>query len=114
MVVGARSRTLRLSARQSGCFQRREHGRYLSPISTWKPQEKRMPIAVSNSGFHNSPRHPVANHVESHHSKARKFYLAKQRNRGRQSPFDSHRSEEHTSELQSRGHLVCRLLLEKK
>src|SRR5207253_3615910 len=26
----------------------------------------------------------------------------------------SFRSEEHTSELQSRGHLVCRLLLEKK
>src|SRR5207253_7767489 len=27
---------------------------------------------------------------------------------------ESVRSEEHTSELQSRGHLVCRLLLEKK
>src|SRR5439155_20801430 len=27
---------------------------------------------------------------------------------------DQARSEEHTSELQSRGHLVCRLLLEKK
>src|SRR3989442_3441758 len=27
---------------------------------------------------------------------------------------DSKRSEEHTSELQSRPHLVCRLLLEKK
>src|SRR2546429_6562227 len=27
---------------------------------------------------------------------------------------DWHRSEEHTSELQSRLHLVCRLLLEKK
>src|SRR5439155_6377866 len=27
---------------------------------------------------------------------------------------DEARSEEHTSELQSRGHLVCRLLLEKK
>src|SRR5690625_5822627 len=26
----------------------------------------------------------------------------------------TNRSEEHTSELQSRGHLVCRLLLEKK
>src|SRR5437870_7475802 len=26
----------------------------------------------------------------------------------------AYRSEEHTSELQSRGHLVCRLLLEKK
>src|SRR5439155_26383790 len=28
--------------------------------------------------------------------------------------FSNLRSEEHTSELQSRGHLVCRLLLEKK
>src|SRR5215510_13975186 len=32
--------------------------------------------------------------------------------RGRRERF-SERSEEHTSELQSRGHLVCRLLLEK-
>src|SRR5690625_7110709 len=31
-----------------------------------------------------------------------------------QSLFNFERSEEHTSELQSRGHLVCRLLLEKK
>src|SRR5690625_6454356 len=29
-------------------------------------------------------------------------------------PVSMLRSEEHTSELQSRGHLVCRLLLEKK
>src|SRR5207253_3417296 len=29
-------------------------------------------------------------------------------------PIYSTRSEEHTSELQSRGHLVCRLLLENK
>src|SRR5437660_8472905 len=29
-------------------------------------------------------------------------------------PLCEIRSEEHTSELQSRGHLVCRLLLEKK
>src|SRR5207253_7448958 len=44
--------------------------------------------------------------------------------RGRESASSIHRdihrrqeglrSEEHTSELQSRGHLVCRLLLEKK
>src|SRR6478752_8572248 len=33
----------------------------------------------------------------------------------RRAPLDGHRrSEEHTSELQSRLHLVCRLLLEKK
>src|SRR3712207_7867929 len=30
------------------------------------------------------------------------------------SPDDANRSEEHTSELQSRQYLVCRLLLEKK
>src|SRR5439155_12992634 len=34
----------------------------------------------------------------------------RQEGQGREDP----RSEEHTSELQSRGHLVCRLLLEKK
>src|SRR2546422_2117038 len=32
----------------------------------------------------------------------------------RQADQAHHRSEEHTSELQSRLHLVCRLLLEKK
>src|SRR5439155_26536558 len=32
----------------------------------------------------------------------------------RNQPVRGQRSEEHTSELQSRGHLVCRLLLEKK
>src|SRR5690625_5588892 len=31
-----------------------------------------------------------------------------------ENPYITFRSEEHTSELQSRGHLVCRLLLEKK
>src|SRR5439155_18942462 len=34
--------------------------------------------------------------------------------RGRRRRRGAPRSEEHTSELQSRGHLVCRLLLEKK
>src|SRR5690625_6728632 len=33
---------------------------------------------------------------------------------GSKSALRKARSEEHTSELQSRGHLVCRLLLEKK
>src|SRR5690625_7106081 len=32
----------------------------------------------------------------------------------RENDLTPSRSEEHTSELQSRGHLVCRLLLEKK
>src|SRR5690606_41733227 len=33
---------------------------------------------------------------------------------GQRNPFQPERSEEHTSELQSRENLVCRLLLEKK
>src|SRR2546428_4914826 len=36
------------------------------------------------------------------------------RKRGPGSGVQNHRSEEHTSELQSRSDLVCRLLLEKK
>src|SRR3712207_7458417 len=42
-----------------------------------------------------SPRGPIPTHAADHHS-------------------GSKRSEEHTSELQSRQYLVCRLLLEKK
>src|SRR5690625_2456695 len=41
--------------------------------------------------------------VDKHHKQAKKAILEYEM-----------RSEEHTSELQSRGHLVCRLLLEKK
>src|SRR5262245_62519907 len=37
-----------------------------------------------------------------------------QRGLGREGQLGSDRSEEHTSELQSLRHLVCRLLLEKK
>src|SRR2546428_4981659 len=40
--------------------------------------------------------------------------LEPRRGRSRWSPGTSRRSEEHTSELQSRSDLVCRLLLEKK
>src|SRR5690625_6718295 len=40
-------------------------------------------------------------------------YCSKSAQSALTSPFPL-RSEEHTSELQSRGHLVCRLLLEKK
>src|SRR3712207_8911599 len=40
--------------------------------------------------------------------------LAHPRSRGERLPRTEPRSEEHTSELQSRQYLVCRLLLEKK
>src|SRR5204863_4091808 len=44
----------------------------------------------------------------------RGWFRAKQTEGGKSMPELEHRSEEHTSELQSRRDLVCRLLLEKK
>src|SRR5439155_20123621 len=44
----------------------------------------------------------------------RSFQCRKTLRNGREMGAKDVRSEEHTSELQSRGHLVCRLLLEKK
>src|SRR5690625_6377708 len=41
-------------------------------------------------------------------------YYTKRLTAGLSAIKKNQRSEEHTSELQSRGHLVCRLLLEKK
>src|SRR5690625_5454377 len=41
-------------------------------------------------------------------------YLNGKMQRFNDAVINGKRSEEHTSELQSRGHLVCRLLLEKK
>src|SRR3712207_8196627 len=44
----------------------------------------------------------------------RRPVLSAQRRKQEQSEIRTPRSEEHTSELQSRQYLVCRLLLEKK
>src|SRR6266487_4459543 len=45
---------------------------------------------------------------------APRLVARRQDDRVRHRPRQPHRSEEHTSELQSPVHLVCRLLLEKK
>src|SRR5437660_6309797 len=51
--------------------------------------------------------------VRDRHGRRRRG-LAHRRGSPRSGEIGETRSEEHTSELQSRGHLVCRLLLEKK
>src|SRR5258708_26735200 len=56
-----------------------------------------------------SERSRAAFRHRSHRSNSRK-----QASQGPQSDRSDIRSEEHTSELQSPDHLVCRLLLEKK
>src|SRR2546422_1382516 len=58
-----------------------------------------LPISISRRGDITSTcPHPISSRSRSY--------------RGRSARWE--RSEEHTSELQSRLHLVCRLLLEKK
>src|SRR2546422_176520 len=54
----------------------------------------------------------AAVYISGLHMPAR--YISRTLGPGPSSPWKSYRSEEHTSELQSRLHLVCRLLLEKK
>src|SRR5207253_8895354 len=53
--------------------------------------------------------HTWQDEIDKQKIRQRNFSCHEQRMKGQQ-----WRSEEHTSELQSRGHLVCRLLLEKK
>src|SRR3989442_7594279 len=55
--------------------------------------------------------------IPLHRCNSRQSAVSSTRRKRRTLPARSHgklRSEEHTSELQSRPHLVCRLLLEKK
>src|SRR3712207_7928382 len=52
--------------------------------------------------------------VHPHKKFVGQVYVLKKEEGGRHTPFFNGRSEEHTSELQSRQYLVCRLLLEKK
>src|SRR3989442_12731164 len=60
---------------------------------------------------------PISNHAEPRVGVD--FFTSDEPGKWRRDPISLHplvkkRSEEHTSELQSRPHLVCRLLLEKK
>src|SRR5690625_7456322 len=75
------------------------------------------PVAVLFFFFFNAPPSTTI-YTLSLHDALPIFGLARRRKGNlpnlKSSPASRDRSEEHTSELQSRGHLVCRLLLEKK
>src|SRR5690625_3772313 len=52
--------------------------------------------------------------VDEHEGEIKAHVTWSAQNKENLSKYEETRSEEHTSELQSRGHLVCRLLLEQK
>src|SRR5574344_2317024 len=60
------------------------------------------------------PRSTLFPYTTLFRSERKENRLRSEQQRGRQEERDPERSEEHTSELQSPDHLVCRLLLEKK
>src|SRR5690625_6243134 len=62
----------------------------------------------------NGPAHGAHRAAPASVRFADQTHPARAQNRSYGRAYCHRRSEEHTSELQSRGHLVCRLLLEKK
>src|SRR5690554_7761259 len=82
------------------------------PISTLFPYttlfRSPLPVSAGCSGFKNKSDGPQPKLSRAFSVKPRPMIKLIR------PPARTSRSEEHTSELQSRPHLVCRLLLEKK
>src|SRR5439155_11312099 len=79
----------------------------LPPAATSAPLQERLPKKSSRKSTSSDGRTPRIRPIARPSSPEFECGPAPRREPGT-------RSEEHTSELQSRGHLVCRLLLEKK
>src|SRR2546428_9089460 len=81
----------------------------LFPYTTlFRSQNARLPLDGA------SPENCPTGRREGFRSTARRLSTVIARQAAGTSPGADYRSEEHTSELQSRSDLVCRLLLEKK
>src|SRR5439155_23434686 len=91
-------------------FHRRRHHLDLHSFPTRRSSD------LGQLGHHRRRRRPLRPARDHHRQRRQQLHLRPRHQR----PCRQHaahqraRSEEHTSELQSRGHLVCRLLLENK
>src|SRR5689334_23517651 len=72
--------------------------------SALSQQPARVALLIGNANYPDAST-PLSTTIRDARTLADEF---------RRTEFDVDRSEEHTSELQSQFHLVCRLLLEKK
>src|SRR5256884_1013629 len=91
------------------CYHQRADGRLRAKMESTphvRPAPPTTRESEANTGTSSSQIHAVP-HSETHK-------LARYANATNATGRVKRRSEEHTSELQSRLHLVCRLLLEKK
>src|SRR5439155_6407318 len=106
----------------------RPKGQTIANQSKSRTTRRKFPTSSfsTSTGGKSIPRRPMASLPISARVIAPRFFTGTQRRRKSRRPQgkssriqansinQSLRSEEHTSELQSRGHLVCRLLIEKK
>src|SRR5207247_10459674 len=89
------------------------------PLAPTLPLHAALPISDRCSARHHHELERVAAHVLESRLYAHRRQSCRVRHhdvfcRAARARREPHRSEEHTSELQSRVDLVCRLLLEKK
>src|SRR5690625_6303538 len=87
-------------------------GQFYQDQRNIKPKQILVPIGIDNNLLHGLLQIDV--HTPFRGQKKELVNLAEKNAKIALEERFSLRSEEHTSELQSRGHLVCRLLLEKK
>src|SRR5690625_6818103 len=87
-------------------LRKRDSGSTAEPSRAWR--RRQCSVKTSSS----PPPAAMGNHSQAGHPSVRPSTSGTIRHST--AALSSTRSEEHTSELQSRGHLVCRLLLEKK
>src|SRR5258708_21688407 len=80
----------------------------LFPYTTLFRSRKASPPSQSPEGY------AAARDRPAQHARRSPWFLGAAKSRLRYGTPETKRSEEHTSELQSPDHLVCRLLLEKK
>src|SRR2546426_1864352 len=73
-----------------------------------------LTLQVVKRGARSTPRHPDNHHSTSPHATSLVQRSGLRLSKPMRTKERPHRSEEHTSELQSPCNLVCRLLLEKK
>src|SRR5439155_8306137 len=89
-------------------------------LTAWYAGVFTLVLALLGGGLFLTIRHQMSRHLDTSLRAAAAALERAARIReaerasARGAVVDAVRSEEHTSELQSRGHLVCRLLLEKK
>src|SRR5690625_7000814 len=94
--------------------RRHDHGGAATPPGHDHPQHSQAsPTVPADEAGQHPPRTRTAEAAPSRHE-AHVEHSSHDGHGGHEEHDGHGRSEEHTSELQSRGHLVCRLLLEKK